>query len=71
VEDARAVLDAYPETRRRFDKIAEFGLELLSTVHWVATRGGASAPDAVVKATYEWGDCKRQFSPRQNAHATC
>lgn len=76
-EDARAVLDAHPQTRRRFDKVAEvvrgfetpFGLELLSTVHWVATRAGAREPDVVVRTTYEWGDRKRQFSPRQIALA--
>jgi hypothetical protein len=42
-----------------------FGLELLATVHWVATReNAASAEDAAVKV-YAWNDRKERFSPRQ------
>ena len=43
----------------------EIELELLSTVHWVATRGDAPTPEKVVARTYAWGDRKRQFSERQ------
>lgn len=76
-DDARAFLDAHPDTRDRFDRVADvvrgfetpFGLELLSTVHWVATRGAAQTSEAVVRATYEWADRKRQFSSRQIALA--
>ena len=42
-----------------------FGLELLSTVHWVATRGRAQGEDGIVAATYGWNDRKKQFSPDQ------
>ena len=46
VENARATLAKRPETRDRFERVAKlvegfespFGLELLATVHWVATR---------------------------------
>jgi O-acetyl-ADP-ribose deacetylase (regulator of RNase III) len=72
-EEAEAFLVAHPDTRRRFDRVAElvegfetpFGLELLSTVHWVMTRDGIRDPDAVVPAVYEWSERKQQFSSRQ------
>ena len=31
-----------------------FGLELLSTVHWISTNEGAQALDDIVKMTYAW-----------------
>ncbi len=42
-----------------------FGLELLSTVHWVATHGGVRSADEVLAGTYAWSERKRQFSPQQ------
>lgn len=77
VADARAVLDAQPESHARFDRVARlvsgfespFGLELLATVHWIVTREGASDAEALVERTYAWGDRKRQFSPGQIALA--
>ena len=41
-----------------------FGLELLSTVHWVLAHEGASL-DSVAHAVYRWGDRKRRFKERQ------
>ena len=73
VADAEALLiDAVP-TRARFDRVSNlvegfespFGLELLSTVHWVATRANAATPEAAVEETYAWNDRKRQFSRQQ------
>jgi hypothetical protein len=60
-------------TRARFDRVADlaegvetpFGLELLSTVHWVATREGATSADGAVALTYAWGERKKRFSPPQ------
>jgi len=71
--DARAMLGKRPETLQRFDRVAKlvegfespFGLELLSTVHWVVMREGARTDEEVVARTYEWGERKRQFSERQ------
>jgi O-acetyl-ADP-ribose deacetylase (regulator of RNase III) len=40
------------------------GLELLATVHWVATRESASREE-IASRTYEWGARKKQFSERQ------
>jgi len=73
VRDAEGYLQNDPETRKRFDRVAAlvdgfespFGLELLSTVHWVVARDGVRSPDDIVKATYAWGERKRDFSPRQ------
>ncbi len=71
--DAKASLAAHIDTRARFDKVAglvegfetPFGLELLSTVHWVATHGDVGSDDEVVTRTYAWGDRKRRYSPQQ------
>ena len=46
-----------------------FGLELLATVHWLVTKENKTSLDEVVKATYEWNEHKKQFSPRQIAIA--
>jgi O-acetyl-ADP-ribose deacetylase (regulator of RNase III) len=73
VADAQRTLAQHPSTLERFDRVAAlvdgfespFGLELLSTVHWVATREGARTAEAVVRGTYAWNDRKRQFSEWQ------
>lgn len=77
VADADRFLAGHPNTQRRFERVADlvkgfetpFGLELLSTVHWVATREGATTPDKAVTATLEWNERKRRFSPQQIALA--
>ena len=69
VERAEAYLQGHPETRARFDRVAKliegfetpFGMELLATVYWVATREGASTPDEAIAMTYAWNDRKRMF----------
>lgn len=73
VEDARRTLAERPTTQARFERVAKlvegfespFGLELLTTVHWVATREGASSEEEVVAGTYAWAERKRQFSRHQ------
>jgi hypothetical protein len=73
IDDAVRVLAEQPETRARFERVAKlvegfespFGLELLATVHWVATREGAASEGEVVARTYAWGERKRQFSRDQ------
>lgn len=72
-ESAAHFLEQHPDTRARFDKVAElvegfessFGLELLSTVHWVITRDGAKSMGDVIDYTYAWNKRKQQFSPGQ------
>ena len=72
-DDARAFLDDHAETQSRFDRVSQlvqgfessFGLELLATVHWVASRNAPSTEEDVVARTYAWGERKKQFSERQ------
>ena len=77
MKDADKYLAEHPDTRTRFDKVAHlvegfetpFGLELLSTVHWVIKHESPGSIDAVISRTYDWNDRKKQFSPRQIALA--
>lgn len=72
-DDARRFLAERPETFARFERVARlvegfetsFGMELLSTVHWVARYGGAATPRAIMEAVHAWGPRKRMFSERQ------
>ena len=76
-EDAERFLAQHAETRARFERVADlvqgfetpFGLELLSTVHWVVTREGAQTWDEVARRVYAWNERKLRFSPRQIALA--
>ena len=69
---AEAFLESHPNTRSHFQKVVElisgfetpFGMELLSTVHWVASREGAATADQAVSKTYEWGSRKRIFQEK-------
>ncbi|MCB0085818.1 MAG: hypothetical protein KDE47_32985, partial [Caldilineaceae bacterium] len=42
-----------------------FGLELLSTVHWLIKHESVTSIDEIITHTYAWNDRKRQFAPRQ------
>ncbi|MCW5981593.1 MAG: macro domain-containing protein [Bryobacteraceae bacterium] len=72
-DDAARFLERHEDTRSRFDKVtalvegfeSPFGLELLSTVHWVVRREDVGSLDAVIARTYAWSPRKRQFTPRQ------
>ena len=73
IEEANQFLAAHPDTQQRFERVAglvkgfetPFGLELLSTVHWVATQEGQTTLERVTTATFEWNERKRRFSPQQ------
>lgn len=73
IEDAEAFLEKCPETNERFGKVANlvegfesrFGLELLSTVHWVVEEEQARTMDDMEKHVYDWNERKRRFSRRQ------
>jgi len=72
-KDAEAFLESDVDTRERFDRVANlvegfetsFGLELLSTVHWLAHHEKTLNADEVVSQTYAWSERKKRFSPRQ------
>ena len=73
MNDATAFLDGLPSTKKRLERVAQliegfespFGLELLSTVHWVVSGDPSPTDEKVIAGTYAWGIHKKQFSERQ------
>ena len=73
IEDATLFLEKCPKTHEHFNKVADlvdgfespFGLELLSTVHWVVDKQQARTIDNIEKHLYDWGERKKQFTRRQ------
>jgi O-acetyl-ADP-ribose deacetylase (regulator of RNase III) len=67
--DAVQTLVDHPDTLSRFERVVDliegfetpYGMELLSSVHWVATRKGASSPDEAITKTYMWSRRKHMF----------
>ncbi|HXN36792.1 MAG TPA: macro domain-containing protein [Solirubrobacteraceae bacterium] len=63
--------DAVGERTRRVSKLIEglespFGLELLTTVHWAATREGARSPQEATQVVADWTPRKREvFGERE------
>ena len=65
-EEARSFLNEFPETFARYDRIAAlidgfetpYGLELLATTHWVATRETAESPERAAQLVREWSHRK-------------
>jgi uncharacterized protein YwgA len=78
IEEASGFLENHPTTREyceRVTKLVEgfespFGLELLSTVHWVAHHENANAIEEIIDRTYAWNPRKKQFTERQIRLAT-
>lgn len=77
LDDAVSFLKTKAPTQVRFEKVSNlvegfespFGLELLSTVHWIANRERARSIEDIVTMTYAWNERKKQFSRRQIALA--
>lgn len=73
VQDAVRFLEEHTETQQRFERVTDlvegfetpYGLELLATVHWVATREGARTEEEAITAVHGWAERKRQFTPEQ------
>ncbi|MCB0055024.1 MAG: macro domain-containing protein [Caldilinea sp.] len=73
LEETSAFLHDRNHTLARLAKVSAlvegfespFGLELLATVHWIATREPVQSKDDVIMQTYAWNERKRQFSRRQ------
>lgn len=73
LRDAETFLKSKETTRSHMQRVFElvdgfespFGLELLTTVHWVATRERPQSADEVVSAIHGWNARKMQFSRRQ------
>ncbi|MDX1933626.1 MAG: macro domain-containing protein [Capsulimonadales bacterium] len=70
---AMEFLQEQPETLERLDRVAElirgfetpFGMELLSTVYWVAKSEQAPNIDAIIAGVYGWNPHKAIFQERQ------
>ena len=73
MEEAERFLNAHAATHGRLDRTAAlvegfetpYGLELLSTVHWVATQEGAASVAEITAAVHCWNTRKRQFTSDQ------
>lgn len=73
VKDAEVFLSDHSDTKSLFDRVGvlvdgfetPFGLELLATVHWVATQEHATSSEEIIAKVHGWNDRKRRFSPRQ------
>jgi len=75
--EALAAADQYledrPETQSRLARVSDlvegfespFGLELLSTVHWVATREDAHNAKEATALVHAWNERKKRFLPAQ------
>jgi uncharacterized protein YwgA len=72
-DEAETFLSSKTATQKRFDRVAHlvegfetpYGLELLATVHWVATREALTERDDIARAVFAWSDKKRKFSREQ------
>lgn len=71
--EAEQFLDAHPETKCRFERVGSliagfetpYGMELLATVHWAATKDGADNLERVIETVHAWNSRKRDlFSAR-------
>ena len=77
VEEAQAYLDRHGESRARSEQVTRlvegfespFGLELLSTVHWVMKHESVAELTDVAGRVHAWNARKRQFTLRQVAIA--
>jgi O-acetyl-ADP-ribose deacetylase (regulator of RNase III) len=77
IQEASVFLDQHTDSRERLARVTQlvegfespYGLELLSTVHWVMTHEGVSQLDDVAACIHAWNPRKRQFTRRQIAIA--
>jgi len=73
LEEASVFLKDESGIRKNLQRVSDlvegfespFGLELLSTVHWIATQENVDSADKIVSKTYDWNPRKQQFSRRQ------
>lgn len=71
--DAQKFLESVQDTQEHLEKVTDlvdgfessFGLELLSTVHWLLERTQVQSLDTLVNHVYGWNNRKKQFSRRQ------
>lgn len=67
--EAEKFLEEHPDTLSRFERVADliagfetpYGMELLATVHWVASRDGATTLESATQAVHSWTPRKRDL----------
>lgn len=72
-QQAEELLLSHQTTRARFDRVVDliegfettYGMELLSTVHWVARNEGAKTVDEAAARVHAWSDRKKTL-PREH-----
>jgi O-acetyl-ADP-ribose deacetylase (regulator of RNase III) len=80
-EEAEAFLLTQPDTLTRFERLTSlidgfetpYGLELLATVHWIATREDATAKNdiaAVIAGVHAWSPRKRKLFKEPHVHVS-
>jgi len=77
--DATQLLDEHPQTKERFDRVAElisgfespYGMELLATVHWLYAEEACTTVESVVQRIQSWNERKASlFNERHVRIAT-
>ena len=80
VVEAEKFLENYPDTRKRFDSVAELiegfetphGMELLATVHWAATQMNSDAaknPESALNVVRDWNTRKAAMMKPEHVNA--
>lgn len=72
-KDAAAMLAVHPDTQAHLERVfrlvegfeSSFGLELLSSVHWVASNENPDSLTSLKEKLYAWNSRKKKFSDRQ------
>jgi len=70
---ANQILETDSEATARFNRVVDliegyetsYGLELLATVHWVATQYNIASRDSLIKQVHGWNERKKMFTPNQ------
>lgn len=73
VSNADQVLETDSVASSRFSRVVDliegyetsYGLELLSTVHWVATKDKRRSLDEIINGVHSWNERKKMFTPAQ------
>jgi O-acetyl-ADP-ribose deacetylase (regulator of RNase III) len=73
LKEANLFLSNQSSTRERFTKVKHlvegfetpFGLELLSTVHWLVKNESINNLDSLITSVYSWNESKKKFSTNQ------
>jgi O-acetyl-ADP-ribose deacetylase (regulator of RNase III) len=70
-EEASKFIENHPQTKQHLDRVfnliegyeSAFGMELLASVHWVATKENATTNEQIIEKVHQWNDHKKQFTP--------